>query len=223
MPKADKPKATGAHFLSEHASMYGLKIMERCPDTGKVVSVRCQFCIYFGPEIDPEKPCQRAKKTTKMAWTNSWRVDMYQKHHKSEHSSIWERYQACSYDEKVKFFESKVPFQNTMLPHVNQNGMPLQININASIIDTLIGDMFFHPNDHGGVTQKMALKSFIRKGDYYQVTVMNPMQFQLVVYYIAKGVSFRQCESILADTRRITGTSNRHFANLRPISNRFPQ
>ena len=72
MPKAEKVKGTNARFLPEHACKYGLKIMERCPNTGDVVSVRCQFCIYFGPETDPEKPCQRAKKTTKMAWTNSF-------------------------------------------------------------------------------------------------------------------------------------------------------
>jgi len=68
--------------------------------------------------------------------------------------------------------------------------------------------MFFHADDQGGITQKTALKLFVRTGDYYQVTIANPTQFQLVVAFIAKGVSFRQCESIVADTRRITGTSN---------------
>jgi len=97
--------------------------------------------------MDPEKPRQCAKKTTKMAWTNSFRVDMYQKHHTLEHPLEWERYQACTYDDKAKFFNSKVPLQNTMLAHVNSNSMPLQININASIVDTLISDMFFHPDD----------------------------------------------------------------------------
>ena len=129
---------------------------------------------------------------------------MYQKHHNSEHPFAWERYQACSYDEKAKFFASKLPLENTMLAHVNSNST-LQININTSIVDILISDMFFHPDDQGGVTQKTALKLFVRKEDCYQVTVSNPLQFQLVVAYIAKGVSFRQCESILADTRKITG------------------
>jgi len=89
--------------------MYGLNVMERCRDTGEVVSVRCQFCIYFGHETDPEKPRQYAKKTTKMAWTNVFRADQFQDHHLSEHPQEWERYQACSYDEKLKFFDSKVP------------------------------------------------------------------------------------------------------------------
>jgi len=206
MPKAEKAKGGNTRFLAEHASTYGLKVMERS-NSGEVVSVRCQFCIYFGSETNPETPRQRATKTTKMAWTNSFRVDMYQKHHTRQHPSQWKRYQACCYDDKAKFFDSKVPFQNTMLAHVDSNATPLQINIDAPIVDILISDMFFHPDDQGGVTQKTALKLFIRKSENYQVSISNPLKFQLVVAYIARGMSFRQCEGILADTRKITGTS----------------
>jgi len=95
-----------------------------------------------------------------------------------------------------------------MLPHVDSNATPLQINIDVSIVDILIRDMFFHPDDQGGVTQKIALKLFVRNSeDYYQVSISNPVQFRLVVAYIARGLSFRQCEGILADTRKITDTS----------------
>src|SRR5205814_7524739 len=128
------------------------------------------------------------------AWTNTFRADMYQRRHTRQHPSQWKRYQACSFDDKAKFFNSKVPFQNTMLPHVDTNGMSLEIDIKASIIDILISDMFFHPDDQGGVTQKTALKVFIRKSeDYCQVSISNPVQFQFVVAYIARGVSFCQC------------------------------
>ena len=113
-----------------------------------------------------------------------------------------------------------------MLIYVNSNSTPLQININASIVNILISDMFFHPDDQGGVIQKTILKLFIRKPEenYYQVTISNPMQFRLVMAYIAKGISFRQCEGILAETRRITGTYARHLeTNFRSLANWFPQ
>jgi len=61
-----------------------------------------------------------------------------------------------------------------MLSHFNSNGTSLQIDINASIVDILIGDMFFHPDNQGGVTWKTALKLFTRKGDNYQITISNP-------------------------------------------------
>ena len=205
MPKTCKSSSV---FLTEHATKYGLKIIERSPNTGDVVSVRCQFCIYYGAE-DSGKPRQRAKKDTKMTWTNSFRTDLYQKHHRHEHPNTWIMYQASSYDEKIKFFETKTPVGNTILRHVNQTGNPLRFDINASIVDTLIGDMFFHPDDHGEVTQKTALNLFQRKESNYEVTISNPMQFQLIVSKIAKGVSFRQIRTIMMEERMITGASNR--------------
>jgi hypothetical protein len=192
----------------EHVVKYGLKVMERGKDTGDVVSVRCQFCIYFGPEEYPAKARGHAKNQTKKTWTNNWRADLYRKHHVSEHHSTWQRYDASSHPEKLIFFDNKVAFKNTMLHHINQSNTQLQFNINAAIIDTIIGEMFFHPDDYGGVTQKSALKLFQKQANSdYQVVISNPMQFQLAVAHIARGSSFRQIAGIVAETKRITGTS----------------
>ena len=75
----------------------------------------------------------------------------FQKHLKTQHPSLWVTYQACSYDEKARFFESKVPLENAMLPHITSKSaaIPLKFNIHPSIVDTLISDMFFHPDDQG--------------------------------------------------------------------------
>ena len=75
MGKAVKKKGDLV-FIFSHASMYSLKIMNQCADTKEVVSIRCQFCIYFGVKIDHTKPqCNRATKTTNMAWTRLFRAD----------------------------------------------------------------------------------------------------------------------------------------------------
>ena len=94
-----------------------------------------------------------------------------------------------------------------MVPHINfeSTATALKINIHLSIVDILINDMFFHPDDQGGATQQAALKLFSQKGNYYEVTIPNPLQFELVVSHIARGISFRQCKGIIADTRDITG------------------
>ena len=67
--------------------------------------------------------------------------------------------------------------------------------------------MFFHLDDYGGTSQKSALKLFLKKSDDtgYHVSISNPMQFQLAISYIARGISFRQIRGILEDTKRITG------------------
>ena len=103
-----------------------------------------------------------------------------------------------------------------MVRHINSssNATPLKFSIHLSIIDTLISDMFFHPDDQGGVTQKTVQKLFNRVDDHYEVVISNPIQFELVVAFIARGISFRQCEDIVADTKAITGiskTGNRFF------------
>jgi len=43
--------------------------------------------------------------------------------------------------------------------------------------------------------------------DHYEVVISNPIQFELVIAYIAKGISIWQCEGLVADTKAITGTS----------------
>jgi hypothetical protein len=91
--------------------------------------------------------------------------------------------------------------------------MPLIFLINSLIVDVFIVDMFFHPDDHGETTQKTALKLFIWKENHYEVKISNPTQFHLIVTYIARGISFHQCEGLLNDTRRITDTFPSSFLN----------
>ena len=63
MPKAVQSKVL-SRFPVEHAIAYGLKVLEQSPATGEVVSVQCQFCVYFSVEEGSE-PRQRAKKETR--------------------------------------------------------------------------------------------------------------------------------------------------------------
>src|ERR1700738_1868571 len=90
-------------FAKAHEVTYGLRITHRDAKTPRVISVRCEFCIYFGPEVDENAPRLRAKKVTKKTWTDSFQVDLYQKHHRSEHPLIWTQYQRSTEDQKIKF------------------------------------------------------------------------------------------------------------------------
>ena len=77
-------------------------------------------------------------------------------------------------------------------------------------MEKVIGDMFFHPDNHGGITQKRALNLFISNadGDGYTVTIKNPLQFHLVVEYLGNGLSFRQVEEVFLITKRLTGIAS---------------
>jgi len=216
MPKAESKKHANELFISSHETMYGLKIMERCPSTSRVISVRCQFCVYFSVETDPTKHEIRGPKTTKMAWTGSFRSDKYQAHHKRQHPSQWAIYNVCSLDEKKRFFDGKIPHANTMLPHINVGSAatPLIFNILLPIVDVFIADMFFHPDDHGGTTQTTALQLFKRvfntngsesESESYQVVISNRDQFRLVIANLSRGMSFRQCAHNINDIKEILG------------------
>ena len=83
-------------------------------------------------------------------------------------------------------------------------------SISSSIIEKIIRDMFFHPDDHGSITHERALNLFTPKndGDEYTVTIKNPLQFHLVVEYLGKGLSFRQVEEVFLITKRLTGIAS---------------
>ena len=196
--------------MHEHAVKYGLRIIHRDPATGEVVSVRCEFCAYLGREVKG-KERQRAKTESKMTWTNNFRVDLYQAHLKGEHPSAWNKYQTSSFDEKVNFFVREVASKNTMLHHVHYNSKSIHFILNPDIVDVLICDMFFHPDDHGGVTQTATKNLFHQFEGNYRVIISNPMQFRLVVAQIARGTSFRQVVGIINDTKAITGTWDCYF------------
>jgi len=113
------------------------------------------------------KERQRAKKETKKVWTNNFRVDLYRKHLVGEHHTAWQNYQTCSHEEKKEFFATTTSHKNTMLQHVQHSEKPFKFIINASIIDTLICDMFFHPEDHSRIAQTATGKLFQSNGEAY--------------------------------------------------------
>ena len=145
MGKAPTKKATGGPFNPLHTSMYGLKVMERCPDTQCVISVRFQFCIKSGVEVGPAKPRQRAPRKGNMAWMELFRTDKYTDYHEWQHPIEWACYKAFSFDEKAKFFAGMTPHSNTMLPHINFGlaAVPLELWVLSPIVDVIISDIFF--------------------------------------------------------------------------------
>ena len=54
------PKSHQTPFQPSHAFDFGLKVVERDPNTKEVVSCHCEFCVYCGREakwaLKEEKP-----------------------------------------------------------------------------------------------------------------------------------------------------------------------
>jgi hypothetical protein len=93
-PKERKPR--GLTFKDKHLEEYGLKKINAAP-----VTVRCEFCYYFGRE---EKPGAKRKPSTN--WTSfetgSFQTQNYRQHLTGCHPTRWAAYQELGNDSGVR-------------------------------------------------------------------------------------------------------------------------
>ncbi|KAH9246800.1 hypothetical protein BASA81_015648 [Batrachochytrium salamandrivorans] len=95
----------------------------------------------------------------------------------------------------------------------NVNERPLQFLINKDIVDIIIGDLLFYPDDVEGISHTRALTLFKlavdeednrdpeqRPVDNYMVTVKMTQRFNLCVRYIACGATFRMASRLMQAT-----------------------
>jgi hypothetical protein len=131
------------------------------------------------------------------------------------HSTQWAEYRELEPSAKNSFFHIGTisGSQTTMHAFAAPLTPQLRVLIDKDIIDVIIGEMMFHPEDVDGITRARLLESFVPTldspddaedsgdGSRYAITVTNTKQFQLVAQYLAAGMSFRQFTSEYGDKR----------------------
>lgn len=193
-------------FTRAHVIEYGLKITEQ--EGAVVKSVQCRFCIFFGKEEIPGKKRQRTQTSRVKYWTSPFRPEYYKSHHESQHSQRWEEYQTLSAEKKQNYFSTKTAsFIESMHAYFGKSD-ELKFYIKQELVDVIVGDVFFHPDDHGGISHSRTLSIFkpvesesVQAG--YEVVIKNPLQFHLAVDFLAHGLSFRQTAAVLDSTKRL--------------------
>lgn len=215
MPKAKAKQ----QFKHDHAVQYGLKVTARHVGTGRVSSVTCRFCIVFGRE---DNVGAKRKRTTNAKYFTTFRADGYKRHLEGQHQEKWAQYQQLSTSEEKEAFFSDVatPYANTLAAH-GCSTRPLEFNINGPIVDVIIGELLFHPDDVEGVTRQRALSLFsklesadsangdLAERDIYRVVVKNAKRFNLLVKFVGCGASFRLASRLMECTRAESGIA--HF------------
>ena len=166
------PTARNTPFQSKHLIEFGLKVSDVDVTTILTTSVRCEFCVYYGREQAVGQKRVRQLTTTVKYWKSPFRAENYKKHHDSQHPLQWKQYQTLDHEEKIAHFTDKLQFKDTLHSHFGSKNTPLLFNFNALIINTIIGDMFFHPDDHGGLSHVNALKSFNQNSGTIQLCAM---------------------------------------------------
>ena len=203
-------------FQREPATKYGLKITARDSQTSAVSNVACRFYIVFGKE---EAVDRKRKTTANVKYFDSFHTDNYELHIKTQHAQKWEEYRKLqTAEEKEAFFvDHSVPFVETMTAHF-EGGGSLQYLINKSIVEVIIGEFFFHPNDVEGVTHSWALSHFKLRyvedasdddlqRDECVVVVKTPQRFLLCIRYMGCGAAFRLASCLLQTTHEQTDLS----------------
>ncbi|KAH6567445.1 hypothetical protein BASA50_003292 [Batrachochytrium salamandrivorans] len=210
------PKAKKQLFIAKHQQQFGLVIKARDAATATVTSVACRFCITFEKE---EEVGRKRKATSNVKYFESFRTDNYLSHLQGQHSLKWEEYQRIhTSDEREAFFTNReIPFIATLDAHF-ESERPLQFLINKDIVDIIIGDLLFHPDDVEGISHTRALTLFKlavdeednrdpeqQSVDNYVVTVKMTQRFNLCVRYIACGATFRMASRLMQVTVEESG------------------
>ena len=119
----------------------------------------------------------------------------------------WEEYKSLNKAEKESYFKEKIQFKETIPYHFLSQNSQLVFKIKTSIVEKVIGDMFFHPDDEESQTKAMKLFTSCDSGSSYSVTIKDPLQFQLIIPYLDSGLSFRQVENVFNKTKKLTSNA----------------
>ena len=100
-------------------------------------------------------------------------------------------------------------FVNSLDAHMESPGT-FQITIKKDVVERIIGELLFHPDDIQGVTCERALsllKKLNTEVDTYVVVLKTLLRFDLCVKYVACGASFRMASRLMDCTRVESGIS----------------
>ena len=206
-------------FQSYHAAEFGLRVCERAAgESTAVVAVACRFCEVFGKEEATAVGRKRSRSDRVKYFKAPFRKENYSAHNERMHSAKWAQYCDLNADAKMSFFDigTSTGSQATMHAFVGPHSLPLRALIDKDIVDVIIGEMMFHPEDMDGVSRARLLTSFVPTldsseeadaGDIsrYAITVNNPKQLLLIAQYLATGLSFRQVSRVIVDTKEVLG------------------
>ena len=91
---------------------------------------------------------------------------------------------------------SKLPWVYLQICSKRWVYLEFSLKINTSIVQDIIGDMFFHPDDHGSISHQRAIDLFTRRPseDEFTIAIKKPIEFYITVDFISHGLSFWQVE-----------------------------
>jgi hypothetical protein len=205
---------------------FALEVATRDVDTNEVTSVMCLFCKHCGrddDDTDANGVKRKRKRTTNIKYfTCPWRSDYFATHLKNQHMSKWDTYRGLSTKEQTNFFIREEPPEATATQSLVQSEETGEVGIiaqqkclyaiNSEIIEQLMGNLLFDSTAEGTDddierTKTNAMKAFVLNEDdeVYVATVKSVLKLNMIVKFIAVGISFRQANRLYQSVKDETG------------------
>ena len=130
---------------------YGLKPI-KAAQSGAVIGLKCRFCYIFGQE---EKVRSKCKPTSNVrAWSPPFQYNNIKLYVRCQHTTKWAEYNALENDQQREAFfeEHGEVYRNSIRSHFVSEAsgiIPLVFELDQGIVETIIGEMFFKPDDKG--------------------------------------------------------------------------
>jgi hypothetical protein len=185
------PKKRDTPFQAHRVDEFGLRICERAVgNSTAVATTACRFCDVFGKE-ESEVGMKRGRSERVKCFKAPFRKENYSSHHRLMHSPQWAEYRELEPSAKKSFFDigtisgSQTKMHAFAAPRTPQ----LRVLIDKDIVDVIIGEMMFHPEDMDGITRARLLECLVPTidssedaadaGDVsrYAITVTDTKQF----------------------------------------------
>jgi len=188
---ASKKRKRGSGFVTKDCYDFAVQITERDKATSEVKSVCCRMCMVFGREEGAGDRTRKRTKRPKYWGQKTFKESNFLSHLTQQHTSKWQEYcQLRSNEEKEEFLRAGLPARQTVLHGFVRTEQQVEFSISKPIIDVIIREMMFHPEDSGTTVQQRALALFSAEATHYTVTVQSPLRFRTAVKLLAGGASF---------------------------------
>jgi hypothetical protein len=183
-PIAMPPKAK-TPWQPAHELEYALEVISTAGNGN--ITVRCMFYVYEGRDsvvVDGSSTRKRKSHNDIKYFLKPFLPHKYRSHHNEQHVESWALYKAAAKKDKQHFFDNKIKVTNSLHRYMDLDSDILTFMINASIVNTIIGNMFFQDDevvidsddaddDVVGAATRKAAKKFKEKTNTMKLFILN--------------------------------------------------
>lgn len=127
------------NFIKDYALKFGVRLYRKDSQDDRVISAECLFCIHFCRERKVGAKSLRTSNTKYYKFP--FRSANYTQHLSAQHPGRWAEYQDLSVELKKTFFDNDASNKTAFHGHFGSKQILQTHNINAPIIDRIIGEV----------------------------------------------------------------------------------